>query len=208
MATGIAEFAEIVACWQAITAYIDGDGASAAYWIAAAADEVVVSKTAMVGSVGAVVGVDTRKPDGLVEIVSSQSPNKRPDVTTDEGKKQVQTRIDALAQVFVEDVATYRGVTVNTVLEKFGQEQIGEREQVRLADMANRVSTFEALISKLTGATNGSNTTMTTASNHRSGRPAPIATTPTPTPGDFESLAGMTPDAVEKTAANWWEQVP
>jgi len=108
-ANGIAEFAQMVrAAKKPVVAYVDGSAASAAYWIAAAADRVVMSKTGMVGSVGAVVGISTKKDEGTVEIVSSQSPNKRPDVTTDQGRAQIQTLIDSLAQVFVEDVAAYR----------------------------------------------------------------------------------------------------
>jgi ClpP class serine protease len=149
-ANGIAEFAQMVnRARKPVTACIGGMGASAAYWIAAAAQEVVIASTAMVGSIGAVVGVDTSRPAGVVEIVSSQSPGKRPDVTTPEGRKQIQTRIDALAQVFIEDVATYRGVSLQKVLADFGQGDVRlGADAVRLG-MADRVSTFEELLAGL-----------------------------------------------------------
>jgi hypothetical protein len=68
-----------------------GHGASAAYWIASAADEVVVAPTAIVGSIGAVMAISDRtKADeargvSTIEIVSSQSPKKRLSPTSAEG---------------------------------------------------------------------------------------------------------------------------
>lgn len=154
-ANGIAEFAQMVrAAGKPVIAYVDGSAASAAYWIAAAADEIVLAKTAEVGSIGAVVSIDTSgKNPRVVEIVSSQSPNKRPDVTTDAGRAQIQQRIDAFAQVFIEDVAAYRGVTPAHVVEHYGAGgmRMGA-EAVRLG-MADRVSTLEEVIAGLAGKT-------------------------------------------------------
>lgn len=147
-ANGIAEFAQMVkASSKPVIAYVDGSAASAAYWIASAADEIVLSKTAEVGSIGAVVAIDqSRKANGVLEIVSSQSPKKRPDLNTAEGISQIQTRIDALAQVFVEDVAAYRGVSIDTVLATFGQGDMRMGQEAVDIGMADRVSTFEALL--------------------------------------------------------------
>ena len=104
-ANGIAEFAQLVrTASKPVTAYIDNTAASAGYWIASATSKIVMAKTAMVGSIGAVITIDARKTDGQVEIISSQSPNKRADVNTDAGRAQIQTLIDGLAQVFIEDV--------------------------------------------------------------------------------------------------------
>src|SRR5262249_55629497 len=59
-ATGINELADTI--YQArgrkpMAAYIEGYGASAAYWIASAADTVIVDDSALVGSIGTVMGV-------------------------------------------------------------------------------------------------------------------------------------------------------
>jgi ClpP class serine protease len=153
-AAGISEFASMVrGAKKTVVAYIDGSGASAAYWIAAAASEIVVSKTGEVGSIGAVVAIDpARAKTGMVEIVSSQSPKKRPDITTDEGRSQIQSRIDQLAQVFVEDVAAYRGVSVETVLAKFGQGDMRMGAEAVAIGMADRVATLEEVIAGLAGA--------------------------------------------------------
>ena len=93
--TGIAEFAAMVGgAHKPVVAYIDGTAASAGYWIAAAAPEVVVSKNGMAGNVGAVLTIDKRKDQTKAEIVSSQSPNKRPDIDTDAGLAQMQSMVD------------------------------------------------------------------------------------------------------------------
>lgn len=174
-AAGIAEFAQMVrAANKPVTAYVDGIAASAAYWIAAAANEVVISKTAMVGSIGAVIAIDTSKPTGTVEIVSSQSPNKRPDVTTDIGRAQIQARIDALAEVFIDDVAAYRGVSVDTVLADFGGGDILLGAAAVAARMADRISTLEEVLKSATG--NPTMTTTNTATMNTAIQPADFET--------------------------------
>lgn len=155
-ANGIAEFAQMVraATGKPVIAYVDGTAASAAYWIAAAAPGgIVMSKTAEVGSIGAVVGIDLgKRASGVIEIVSSQSPKKRVDITTDEGRMQIQARIDKLAQVFVEDVAAYRGVSVDTVLAEFGQGDMRMGAEAVALGMADRISTLEEVIAGLAGS--------------------------------------------------------
>ena len=190
MAAGISEFADqIKNSSKKVIAYVDNMAASAAYWIASAASEIVISKTAMVGSVGAVVGIDTRKDLNTVEIVSSQSPKKRPDVTTDEGRKQIQERIDALAQVFIDDVANNRSVSVETVLADFGQGDLRLGEEAVKLGMADRVSTLETVIAGLAGNSNKGAAYMAANTNG-----APAAETPAIT---REFLTANHPDIVQ-----------
>jgi ClpP class serine protease len=95
-----------------VVAYASGDAASGAYWIASAADEIVVSETSALGSIG-VVGVYRGKSVGTtsdVEIVSSQSPHKRLDPQSDEGRARLQARIDSMADVFIGAIARNRDV--------------------------------------------------------------------------------------------------
>ena len=120
---GVSELAGMI--YQArgrkpIVAYASGDAASGAYWIASAADQIVVSETSALGSIG-VVGLYRRK-DGkdaasVVEIVSSQSPNKRPDPSTEEGHTRLQARIDAMAHVFITTVARNRNLSPTVVMD-------------------------------------------------------------------------------------------
>jgi ClpP class serine protease len=71
-----------------IVAYVGGTGASAAYWIASSANEVVVDDTVILGSIGVLVEVTVTgdKPGSKsYEIVSHNAPNKRPDLLQSKG---------------------------------------------------------------------------------------------------------------------------
>lgn len=142
-------------------AVFSGTGASAAYLIGSAAQRTVVSPMAMVGSVGAVLGVkDTsalEKAQGVqsIEFVSSQSPKKRLDPFAEdeeqriEARTELQTMVDSLAQVFIDTVAKYRGVGVEDVLSDFGQGGVLVGQQAHAAGMVDGVGTLEEIITEM-----------------------------------------------------------
>lgn len=138
-----------------ITAYVSGMAASGGYWIASAAERVVISDLALLGSIGVVLGVqdrtaaDERRGVRTVQFVSSQSPGKRPDVNTDEGKGQVQTMVDDLAEVFISAVAKHRGVSTEDVISKFGAGGVKIGAKAVAAGMADEVGQFEAVLASL-----------------------------------------------------------
>lgn len=147
--TGIAEFASMVrASSKPVVAYAYGHAASAAYWIASAARKLYVGETSMVGSIGVVMTIFNGESADEVELVSSQSPNKRPDINTDEGRATMQSMVDQLGATFVRRVSINRGVDEKTVLEKFGRggmvmpkeaESVGMIDgQITLADFFNK----------------------------------------------------------------------
>lgn len=155
-ANGIGEFAQLVrSSPKPVTAYVGNSAASAAYWIASAAREVVVAKSAMLGSVGVVLSINKRSQDGTVDIVSSQSPHKRLDVNTADGKEQLQALVDGLAQIFVQDVAALRGVSVDKVLSDFGRGGVVLAADAIAAGMADRIGTFEGMMAQFTRTTIG-----------------------------------------------------
>jgi capsid assembly protease len=119
--TGISEFAAAIdASEKPTSVYVYGMAASAAYWIASAADEIIVADTGMTGSIGVVLTL-WKKAEDQIEIVSSQSPEKRPDPETDEGAKQLRAMVDGLADVFISTVVKNRSVSKATVIDKFGR---------------------------------------------------------------------------------------
>lgn len=138
-----------------IVAYIGGIGASGAYWLASAADQVIAEESALLGSVGVVATFrDTRERDakaGVVnyEVVSSQSPLKRPDPATDAGRNQIQTIVDAQAEIMVGAIARNRGISADRVLADFGQGNLLSASQAVAAGMADRLGTCEGLVSAL-----------------------------------------------------------
>jgi len=135
-----------------IIAYASGDAASGAYWIASAADEIVVSETSALGSIG-VVGIyrgkSAKESAETVEIVSSQSPHKRLDPMNDDGRAKLQTRIDSMADVFVSTIARNRSVTPDHVLEHYGGGDVMIGAHAVNAGLADRVGSLERLITEL-----------------------------------------------------------
>ena len=151
---GTSEFAEMVYAARGtkpITAYVSHLGASAAYWIASAADEIVVNDTALVGSIGVVMAM--RDPSKQlvrdIEFVSTQSPNKRPDPTTERGRAQIQALVDGLGDVFVTTVARNRGVDAKTVIEDYGQGGMMVGKAAVDAGLADRVGAYEAVLAEM-----------------------------------------------------------
>jgi len=142
---GIADAASIIRNSQKpVVAYIEANAQSAALWLAAAADEIVISRAAMMGSVGVVVTLNNNKEDGRIELVSSQSPEKRPNFDTNDGIQVVQTIVDDLAQVFIDDVASLRNISVESVLLWKGGTLVGRKAVA--AGMADRIGDFESVL--------------------------------------------------------------
>lgn len=151
--TGISEFASMVAsAGKPTTAYVYGMAASAAYWIASAADEIIVGDTAMVGSIGVVMSIPPKGENDDVEFVSSQSPLKRLDIETDEGADEVQRMVNALADVFIATVARNRGVTPAVVADKYGRGGLVLPAQALASGMVDARMT---LANFLSGSENG-----------------------------------------------------
>jgi signal peptide peptidase SppA len=153
---GISEFASMVreaSQSKTVWAYVDDDACSAAYWIASAASRIIASPTATLGSIGVIGSVrDTTEEDarrGVVRFVSSVSPNKRPDLSTEEGRSELQRVVDDLAAVFVKNVADYRGISEADVLEKFGRGGVLIGAGAVEAGMADSLGTFEGTLSEL-----------------------------------------------------------
>lgn len=132
-----------------IIAYASGDAASGAYWIASACDEVIVSETSSLGSIGVVAVYRGAKGENTVEIVSSQSPYKRLDPDSDEGKARLQSRTDDLAAVFIESISRHRGVDPPTVIRDFGGGDVFIGKHAVTHGLADKVGSLEKTISNI-----------------------------------------------------------
>ena len=140
-----------------IVAMVSDGAASAAYWIAAAADEIVVSPSAYVGSIGVYWEIeDSTERDaarGLrrFRVVSSQSPNKVPDPEDPAGKAVLQRAVDEFADAFIGAAAAYRGMDPAALIAAGdgGAVFIGRFAVER--GLADRVSTTEAVMAELAG---------------------------------------------------------
>ncbi len=149
---GIAQFAaQIAAAEKPVIAFGSGMVASAAYWLASAADEIVTDSTTMTGSIGTVMIMPNpeMRSSRDIEIVSSRAPYKRPDIRTESGRDYVQQLVDAMTDVFVADVAQYRGVTVETVYTDFGQGGVLVGQYAQDAGMVDRIDTLERTLTRV-----------------------------------------------------------
>ena len=156
-ATGINELAQMIfdaRGTKPINAYVGGTGASAAYWIASAADSVIADKTAILGSIGVVSELqDTSERDAKTgkktyKIVSSNAPNKRPDISTDAGRQQYQNIVDDLENTFTASVAQYRGISQAKVQADFGRGGVFVGTSAVKAGLADKIGSLESVINQ------------------------------------------------------------
>jgi signal peptide peptidase SppA len=158
---GVHEFAnQIYAAREKkpVVAYAAGMNTSAAYWISSAASKIVAEETALLGSIGVVAAwtddKEARKSAGLkdYEVVSSQSPNKRLDPESKEGRAALQRILDETADIFIADVARYRGKRAGTVTEQFGQGGVMLAAEAVKVGMADEIGSLEDVIAALSNA--------------------------------------------------------
>lgn len=131
--------------------------ASAAYWIGSAADEMVVTPSGEVGSVGVVaMHEDWSKflEEKGVKVTFIHAGEHKVEGNAyepldDEAKAFFQSRVDDYYGMFVESVARGRDVSPATVRRDFGQGRVyGGREAVQLG-MADRIETLDAVVDRL-----------------------------------------------------------
>jgi signal peptide peptidase SppA len=157
--SGIQEFSRMI--YEArgqkpIVTYSGDSAASAAYWIGSASDKFYAAETARIGSIGVVAVYEDRRQadaaDGVQEFkfISSKSPRKQPDPSTEEGASDIQGVVDDLANIFISAVARNRGVTTAKVEADFGQGSVMIAEKALSAGMIDGVSTFEAVLESMT----------------------------------------------------------
>jgi signal peptide peptidase SppA len=150
---GVAELADFIRSQRGkkpIVAVANALAASAAYWIASAASEVVVTPSGQVGSIGVF---------SLHEDVSQQLAEEGVNVTliragrykaedapfgplTDEARAAMQGQVDSYYAMFVRDVAKGRGVAVDVVRDGFGEGRVVNAKDALAAGMVDRVATM------------------------------------------------------------------
>ena len=140
-----------------IVAIADTMIGSAAYYMAAAADEIVVSPSGQVGSIGVfAVHEDfseqyARLGQQYTLVASSKFKGEGLDFQpmTDEYRDYLENHVLAYDDMFVNAVAQGRGVKESKVRNEFGQGRMVMAEPAVAAGMADRVETFDDLIARL-----------------------------------------------------------
>ena len=120
------------------TAVVGELAASAAYWLASQADEIILSGPATaVGSIGVV--VERYVDPSVVTITSTDAPEKRPDANTEQGRADIRKVLDDLHSMFVAAVSRGRGVGADAVSKSFGRGGVFLAAKAIQAGMADRV---------------------------------------------------------------------
>jgi len=137
-----------------ITSFVRGYAASAAYYIASAADRIVASPSSSVGSIGAILyheddsklfdefGIKItplffgkHKADGNpYEKLSAQS------------RKSLQDYVTGYGEQFAAAVAKHRGISVSDVMSRFGQGLVFLADESKRIGMVDEVGTFDAVL--------------------------------------------------------------
>lgn len=138
-----------------IVSYVSGMMCSAAYWIGSAAHEIVVDRSAMIGSIGVrSMLVDDSKflekmGIAVYDIVSEQSPHKVTDASKEADRARAISTMTSMAEVFIADVARNRAVPSERVKSKFGKGDVFIGRDAIDAGMADRIGSFESLLAEL-----------------------------------------------------------
>ena len=149
---GINSFADQIregARQKPVIAFVDGTGASAAYWLSSAATRIVADESALIGSIGVVASITDRSAaqerQGVrtYRFISSQSPRKQLAPDSEAGRGELQAMVDAMADLFIQKVAAFRGVTSEKVQSDFGRGSLMTAAQARDAGMIDSISGFE-----------------------------------------------------------------
>lgn len=131
--------------------------ASAAYWIGTAADEIVVTPSGEVGSIGVFsVHKDisaAMEKEGIKVTLISKGKHKvegNPyEPLAEEARAAIETRVSDYYEAFITSVARNRGVKISAVKNGFGEGRIVGARQAVEDGMADRIGTLDETIVRL-----------------------------------------------------------
>jgi len=160
---GIPELAAQIAQLAAIkpvTAHINALAASAAYWLASQATEIVSMPSGAGGSIGVyMLTVDESEAlvkEGIKVNAISYGDYKLEgapwEPLSDEGRAHLQAQVDAVGKIFVMAVAKGRGVTAAEVQKNFGQGRVYSAKEMLTRGMIDRIATFDETLAKMVRA--------------------------------------------------------
>lgn len=140
------DFARLVAASpKPISVHVTGLCCSAAYWIASnAAGGISSDPTCVVGSIGVLISTSYQEQadsEGRrdLEIASSNAPNKRPDLATEEGRAEIRQMLDGIEAIFIQNVACGRNVSEAVVRSEFGAGGTKTGKEAKAAGMIDRI---------------------------------------------------------------------
>lgn len=161
-AWGVTEFAaEIMAArgQKPVIAVANANAGSAAYWIASAADELVVTPSGGVGSIGVyslhqdLSGAYEQAGVVPTYISAGEYKTEGNDAAplSDDAREYRQSQVNEVYRQFVADVAKGRRVGVSTVRESFGKGRMVQARAAVQAGMADTIGTLTSVLQRKGG---------------------------------------------------------
>lgn len=131
--------------------------ASAAYYLASQADEVVSAPSALVGSIGVYVAhADESKALAAagIDVTEITYGKRKAEETsfhplTDEARAGIQARVDYYGHLFEADVAKGRRVPVGAVRAKYGEGAVFTADAAKAAGLVDRIATLDEVLAGL-----------------------------------------------------------
>ena len=163
--TGVSEFAGQLAASRGtgtkrIVAMVNGMAASAAYWLAAQADEIVSIPSGLSGSIGVYSAHQDMsaalEQEGIKMTLVSAGKHKvegNPfEPLSEEAQAVMQARVDDAYATFVRDVAKGRGVSPADVRKGYGEGRVLSAKDAKAAGLIDRIATVDETLSRLMGS--------------------------------------------------------
>lgn len=166
-AAGTPEVANVIRSMRGgdkpIIAQVGGLAASAAYWIASAADEIVATPSSDIGSIGVItVHENIQKmleEEGVEPTIISAGKYKAEgnpfEPLDDEAREAIQSKVDQFMNMFVGAVAEGRGVDKDTVRTEFGQGRTMLAEDAKRAGMIDTIGSMRETLERFGGRPEG-----------------------------------------------------
>ena len=138
-------------------AFSAGQMCSAAYWIASAASEFIVTPSGSVGSIG-VLGVHEDRSAGLaaegkkltfIHAGKYKVEGNSAEPLSDEARATIQAMVDQAYGVMVRSIARNRGVSPDAVRSQYGEGRMFSAEDAMSRGMVDRVATLEETIARM-----------------------------------------------------------
>lgn len=163
--TGIMEAADAVFAareTKRVVAVANGAMASAAYWLASQAHEVVAIPSVFDNTIGSI-GVFAVHQDlsaalekegikvTLIKGGANKAENNPFEPLSDDAKAHMQAAVDAAKAQFVKAVARGRGLTPSAVVSQYGDGRAFNAKDAKAAGLIDRIATMDEVIGKLVG---------------------------------------------------------
>ena len=140
-----------------IVAMVNSLAASAAYWLASSADEIVITPGGEAGSIGVYMMhsdiskwlEDQGEKITFIQAGEFKTEGNPYEPLTDEAQKYLQTRVDDYYGMFTKAVARNRNTTAAKVKSDFGKGRVFGADEAVASGMVDRIATFEQTIQRL-----------------------------------------------------------